>query len=42
MNNLEILKQSLLSEEENTIKSFFNITIDDINNLTPEKIADIC
>lgn len=41
MNNLEILKQSLLSEEENTIKSFFNITIDDINNLTPEKIADI-
>lgn len=41
MNNLEILKQALLSEKENEIKSFFNITIDDINNLTPKKMANI-
>ena len=41
MNNLENLKQVLHSDKDTMTISFFNIAIDDIDNLTPNQVADI-
>lgn len=41
MNNLENLKQILHTDKDNVIVSLFNVIIDDIDNLTPNQVADI-
>ena len=41
MNNLENLKQALHTDKDSVIVSFFDVAIDDIDNLTPNQVADI-